>query len=107
VPQSDLNFLLDILPITPYISATMKKALHTAKVVCKVLMFNALCISIFCLLVPILVFFRLVGALCSIIESCYSALKEENLKLKDELYPQPRKREIKLPSYDPNTVKFN
>jgi hypothetical protein len=85
----------------------MKKALHTAKVVCKVLMFNTLCISIFCFLVPILVFFQLVGALCSNIESCYSALKEENLKLKDELYPQPKKQEIKLPSYDPRTVKFN
>lgn len=85
----------------------MKKALHTAKVVCKVLMFNALCIFIFCLLVPILVFFQLVRSLCSNIESCYSALKEENLKLKNELYPQPKKQEIKLPSYDPNTVKFN
>lgn len=85
----------------------MKKALHTAKVVCKVLMFNTLCISIFCLLVPILVFFQLVGALCSNIESCYEVLKEENLRLKEELYPQPQKQEIKLPSYDPSTVKFN
>ena len=85
----------------------MKKALHTAKVVCKVLMFNTLCISVFCLLVPILVFFRLVGALCSIIESCYSALKEENLKLKDELYPQPSKTEIQLPKYDHNSIGLN
>lgn len=63
----------------------MKKALHTAKVVYKVLMFNTLCISIFCLLVPILVFFQLVGALCSNIESCYEVLKEENIKIMHDL----------------------
>jgi len=63
----------------------MKKALHTAKVVCKVLMFNTLCISIFCFLVPILVIFRLVENIISILSDCYTALKEENIKIMHDL----------------------
>jgi hypothetical protein len=63
----------------------MKKALHTAKVVCKVLIFNTLCISIFCFLVPILVIFRLVENIISILSDCYTALKEENIKIMHDL----------------------
>lgn len=59
----------------------MKKALHTAKVACIVLIFNTLCISIFCFLVPILVISRLIENIISILSDCYTALKEENINV--------------------------
>jgi hypothetical protein len=85
----------------------MKKALHTAKVVCKVLMFNASCITVFCFLIPVLVFLDILRSIFSNVESCYSALKEENMKLRDELYPQPSKTEIQLPKYNHNSIGLN
>ena len=85
----------------------MKKALHTTKVVCKVLMFNASCITVFCFLVPVLVFFDLLRSIFSTIESCYDALKEENINLMRELRPQPQKQEIKLPKCDHNSIGLN
>lgn len=63
----------------------MKKALHTAKVVCKVLMFNASCITVFCFLIPVLVFLDILRSIFSNVESCYSALKEENIKIMHDL----------------------
>jgi len=85
----------------------MKKALHTAKVACMVLIFNTLCISIFCFLVPILVISRLVENIISILSDCYTALKEENTNLINKYKTEPQKTETQLPKYDHNSIGLN
>jgi hypothetical protein len=77
----------------------MKKALHTAKVVCKVLMFNASCITVFCFLIPVWVFLDILRSIFSNVESYYSALKEENIRIMHDLEIDPKNENKKTQAH--------
>jgi hypothetical protein len=71
------------------------------------LIFNTLCISIFCFLVPILVISRLIENIISILSDCYTALKEENINVINKYKIEPQKTETQQPKYDHNSIGLN